>query len=77
MLQTAENIFVRDEVAYDDEKKFLKQCHLSKYKEKIQSLSPLLAELRMYKINEEIEYIQKAIAITHDAYKIVEKNVRP
>jgi Xaa-Pro aminopeptidase len=49
----------------------------SKFREKFTPLEPLLREARMYKLPEEVEKIQKAIAITHEAFTSIHDLIRP
>lgn len=74
---TLDHIFARSDLTYTEEKAFLQKFRLSEQKEKLQSLNPYLKNLRMYKTHEEIEYIKKAISITHLAYDLLVKNIEP
>lgn len=76
-LGKVDHIFLREKLSYREEKDILRKFRLSEYREKIQSLSPYLKPLRMYKTTEEVEYIKKAVSITHQAYDLLVTNIQP
>ncbi len=74
---TLDSVFIRSDLASREEKDFLRKFRLSEWKEKLQTLNPYLKDLRMHKTSEEIDYMRKAIDITHQAYTLLEKNIHP
>lgn len=76
-LGKVDHIFLREKLSYREEKDILRKFRLAQYHEKIHSLSPYVKPLRMYKTKEEVEYIKKAVSITHQAYDLLVKNIRP
>ncbi len=72
-----DHIFLREKLSYREEKDILRKFRLSEHRKKIQFLNPYLKPLRMYKTAEEVEYIKKAVSITHQAYGLLVKNIRP
>ena len=71
------HVFIRSDLAYRDEKDFLRKFRLQEQKEKLWSLTPYMKTLRMYKTDEEVEYIRKAIDITHKAYLLLWSHIHP
>ncbi len=76
-LREVDHIFLRDKLPYPEEKNLLRKFRLTQYYPKIQSFNPFLRPLRIYKTTEEIECIKKAVSITHQAYNLLVKNIRP
>jgi Xaa-Pro aminopeptidase len=48
-----------------------------KYSDIFTTLEPLMRDIRIIKLPEEIEKIRKAISITHEAYRVISDVIRP
>lgn len=77
LLREVDHIGIRDQLTYLDEKNFLRKFQLSQKRSSYIALSSYIRPLRMYKIEEEVENIEKAVSITHQAYDLLVKNIQP
>jgi Xaa-Pro aminopeptidase len=48
-----------------------------KERKKFLSLEPIMSEIRLIKTREEIDFIKKAISITHEAFRAIKKILQP
>ena len=76
-IESSDYVLIRSELSYRDEKDFLRKFRLQEQKEKLWSLTLYMKSLRMYKTDEEVEYIRKAIDITHKAYLLLWFHIHP
>ena len=77
LLLGVDHIGIRDQLTYLDEKNFLRKFQLSQKRSSYIALSSYIRPLRMYKTEEEVENIEKAVSITHQAYDKKKKNIQP